>query len=182
MNVIDKDLSVLEEDKPQVITKLQFEKDTPVSLGVLIDVSRGMGPEGINLALSWLKTLAETLKSPDEIFVNAFSDESQEVVDYISPEDYLGEALDHLGTGGQARMGLAVDPGTHQAARRQKQEEGTVVVLSRQRHCWTSDFGPYFKIWVPNLLRRNARKFWCYRNLRQAEEPKSERICAEGLF
>jgi VWFA-related protein len=108
-NVIDKDLSVLEDNRPQVITKLQFEKDTPVSLGVLIDVSRGMGPEGINLALSWLKTLAETLKSPDEFFVNAFSDESQEVVDYISPEDYLGEALDHLGTGGQARMGLAVD-------------------------------------------------------------------------
>jgi VWFA-related protein len=108
-NVIDKDLTVLEENKPQAITKLQFEKDTPVSLGVLIDVSRGMGGEGINLALSWLKTLAETLKSPDEIFVNAFSDESQEVVDYISPEDYLGEALDHLGVGGQARMGLAVD-------------------------------------------------------------------------
>ena len=107
--VIEKDLTVLEENKPQAITKLQFEQDTPVSLGVLIDVSRGMGGEGINLALSWLKTLAETLKSPDEIFVNAFSDESQEVVDYISPEDYLGEALDHLGVGGQARMGLAVD-------------------------------------------------------------------------
>src|SRR5688572_3687602 len=59
--VVDKDLSVLEEDKPRVITKLQFEKDTPVSLGVLIDVSRGVGPEGISLALSWLKTLAETL-------------------------------------------------------------------------------------------------------------------------
>ena len=107
--VIEKDLTVLEENKPQAITKLQFEQDTPVSLGVLIDVSRSMGGEGINLALSWLKTLAETLKSPDEIFVNAFSDESQEVVDYISPEDYLGEALDHLGVGGQARMGLAVD-------------------------------------------------------------------------
>jgi VWFA-related protein len=108
-NVIDKNLSILEENKPQVITKLQFERDTPVSLGVLIDVSRSMGGDGINLALSWLKTLAETLRSPDEIFVNAFSDESQEVVDYISPEDYLGEALDHLGTGGQSRTGLAVD-------------------------------------------------------------------------
>jgi VWFA-related protein len=105
----NQDLTVLEENKPQVITALQFEKDTPVSLGVLIDVSRGMGGEGINMALSWLKTLAETLRSPDEIFVNAFSDESQEVVDYVSPEDYLGEALDHLGTGGQARTGLAVD-------------------------------------------------------------------------
>jgi len=107
--VTSQDLAVLEENKPQVITALQFERDTPVSLGVLIDVSRGMGGEGINLALSWLKTLAETLRSPDEIFVNVFSDESQEVVDYVSPEDYLGEALDHLGTGGQARMGLAVD-------------------------------------------------------------------------
>jgi len=108
-SVTDKDLTVLEENRPQVITRLQFEKDTAVSLGVLIDVSRGMGGEGINLALSWLKTLAETLKSPDEIFVNAFSDESQEVVDFVSPEDYLGEALDHLGTGGQARTGLALD-------------------------------------------------------------------------
>jgi VWFA-related protein len=107
--VTPQDLAVLEENKPQVITALQFEKDTPVSLGVLVDVSRGMGNEGIRLALSWLKTLAEKLKSPDEIFVNAFSDEPQEVVDYVSPEDYLGEALDHLGTGGQAHTGLAVD-------------------------------------------------------------------------
>src|SRR5262245_27786338 len=107
--VANQDLTVFEEDKPQTITTLQFEKDTPISLGVLVDVSRGMGAEGINLALSWLKTLGETLKSPDEMFVNAFSDESQEVVDYIAPEDYLAEALDHLGTGGQARMGLAVD-------------------------------------------------------------------------
>lgn len=105
----NQDLTVFEENKAQVITALQFERDTPVSVGVLVDVSRGMGGEGINLALSWLKVLAETLKSPDEIFVNAFSDEPQEVVDYVSPEDYLGEALDHLGTGGQARMGLAVD-------------------------------------------------------------------------
>ena len=108
-SAVAKDLTVLEENKPQVITKLQFEKDAPVSLGVLIDVSRSMGAEGINLALSWLKTLAGTLKSPDELFVNAFSDESQEVVDFISPEDYLGEALDHLGTGGQSRTALAVD-------------------------------------------------------------------------
>jgi hypothetical protein len=100
------DLTVFEENKPQVITKLQFEKDTPVSLGVLIDVSRGVGPESINLALSWLKTLAETLKSPDEIFVNAFSDEPQEVVDYVS-EDCPGGTRS-LGWG-QARMGLAVD-------------------------------------------------------------------------
>lgn len=103
------DLIVLVEKQPQTVTGLRLEKDAPISLGVLIDVSRGMGGEGISLALSWLKTLAETLRSPDEIFVNAFSDESQEIVDYISPEDYLAEALDHLGTGGQAHTALAVD-------------------------------------------------------------------------
>jgi hypothetical protein len=80
-----------------------------VSLGVLIDISRSMGSEQISQALSWLKLLAERLRSPDELFVNAFSDESQEVVDYLSPEDFLEEPLDHIGTGGQARMGLAVD-------------------------------------------------------------------------
>ena len=107
--VTSQDLTVLEENKTQLINDLEFEKDAPISLGVLVDVSRSMGGESINLALSWLKILAETLRSPDEIFVNAFSDESQELVDYVSPEDYLAEALDHLGTGGQARMGLAVD-------------------------------------------------------------------------
>jgi Ca-activated chloride channel homolog len=103
------DVEVFEGKKPQTVISLEFERSTPISLGVLIDVSKSMGGERINLALSWLKILAERLKSPDELFVNAFSDESQEVIDYVSPEDYLEEALDHLGTGGQVRMGLALD-------------------------------------------------------------------------
>jgi VWFA-related protein len=103
------DFQVFEENQLQTIKSVQFERDTPVSVGVLIDISRSMGGEGINEALSWLKLFAERLKSPDELFVNAFSDESQELVDYVSPEDYLQEPVDHLGVGGQARMGLALD-------------------------------------------------------------------------
>jgi Ca-activated chloride channel homolog len=108
-NLTEDNFEVLEDNKPQTITLLKFEPEAPLSLGVLIDVSRSMGGERINMALSWLNMLAGQLRSPDELFVNAFSDESQEVVDYVSPEDYLEEALDHLGTGGQASMGLAVD-------------------------------------------------------------------------
>lgn len=104
-----RDFQVLEEKKSQVITSVKFKRNTPVSIGVLVDISRSMGGVGISLALDWVKFLATRLKSPDELFVNAFSDESQELVDYLSPEDYLQESLDHLGTGGQARMGLAVD-------------------------------------------------------------------------
>lgn len=103
------DFELFEEKKPQAISSVVFQRDTPLSLGVLIDISRSMGGERINLALSWVRMLAGELRSPDELFINAFSDESQELVDYVSPEDYLEEALDHLGTGGQARMGLAVD-------------------------------------------------------------------------
>ena len=108
-NLTKQDFELFEEKSPQAITALQFERDTPISLGVLVDISRSMGGERISLALTWLRTLAAQLQSPDELFVNAFSDESQELMDYVSPEDYLEEALDHLGTGGQARMGLAVD-------------------------------------------------------------------------
>lgn len=108
-NLTEQNFELFEDNKPQTITLLKFEPQAPLSLGVLIDVSRSMGGERINLALSWLNILAGELRSPDELFVNAFSDESQEVVDYVSPEDYIEEALDHLGTGGQARMGLAVD-------------------------------------------------------------------------
>ena len=114
--------------------------------------------------------------------MNAFSDESQEVVDYISPEDYLGEALDHLGTGGQARMGLAVDLALIKLRDARNKKRRCSIVLSRQRHCWASDFGSYFKIWVPSLFYRNARKFWGHWNPGPTEEPKPERIRTEGLF
>jgi VWFA-related protein len=102
---------VFEDRKQQTITSCHFEKDTPLSLGILIDVSRSMDKERIDMALSWVKSLAERLKSPDEIFINAFSDDSQEVIDFAAPEDYLEEALTHLGVGGQCYTGLAVDRG-----------------------------------------------------------------------
>jgi VWFA-related protein len=102
---------VFEDRKQQTITSCHFEKDTPISLGILVDVSRSMDKERIDMALSWVKSLAERLKSPDEIFINAFSDDSQEVIDFAAPEDYLEEALTHLGVGGQCYTGLAVDRG-----------------------------------------------------------------------
>jgi VWFA-related protein len=108
-NLIQKDFQILEDKVPQTITALRFERNTPVSLGILIDISRGMGTGGTNETLGWVKSLAQRMRSPDEFFVNAFSDESQEVVDYISPEDYLDDPIDKLGVGGQSRTGLAVD-------------------------------------------------------------------------
>lgn len=102
---------VFEDKKQQAISSVRFEKGTPISLGILIDVSRSMGHERIDTALAWVKSLVERLKSPDEIFINAFSDDSQEVIDFAAPEDYLEEALSHLGTGGQSYTGLAVDRG-----------------------------------------------------------------------
>jgi len=104
-----KDFEVFEDKKTQPVTLLRFERGSPISLGILIDISRGMGRENIGLVLDWVKSLAEKLKSPDEIFLNAFSNEPQEVVDFISPEDYLEEPLNHLGTGGPSHTGLAVD-------------------------------------------------------------------------
>ena len=103
------DLEVLEDHKAQVISSLHYEKGSPVSLGVLIDIGKKMGGERINFALDWLKSFAKKLKSPDEFFVNGFSDDSQELVDFVSPEDYLEEPLDHLSTGGQSATGLALD-------------------------------------------------------------------------
>jgi len=108
-DLTQKNFEVFEDKKPQTITRLQFEKNSPISLGILIDISRNMGGERTKLALSLVNSLAGLLKSPDEIFINAFSDESQEVVDFISPEDYLDQPLDHLGAGGKAHTGLAVD-------------------------------------------------------------------------
>ncbi len=110
-NLTREQFEILEDGKQQTIRSLHFEKAIPVSLGILIDVSRSMGRERIDMALSWVKSLAERLKSPDEIFINAFSDDSQEVIDFAAPEDYLEEATTHLSTGGQSYTGLAVDRG-----------------------------------------------------------------------
>jgi VWFA-related protein len=103
------DLEVLEDRKPQVISSLSYQKGSPVSIGILIDIGKKMSGERINFALDWLKSFAGNLKSPDEFFVNGFSDDSQELVDFISPEDYLEEPLDHLSTGGLSATGLALD-------------------------------------------------------------------------
>lgn len=103
------DFQVFEKNKLQKITRLRFERNAPVSLGVLVDVSRSMEGDGIRLALKLLKRLAAKLESPDELFVNAFSGESQELLDYMAPEDYPEEAIDNLSTGGRPHMGLALD-------------------------------------------------------------------------
>lgn len=103
------DMELLEDNKPQILSSFRFEKGTPISLGVLLDISKNMAGERMSFALNWLKSLAEKLKSPDELFVNGFSDDSQELVDFVSPEDYLEEPADHIGTGGHPVTGLALD-------------------------------------------------------------------------
>ncbi len=107
----EKDFVLKENDSPVPIRSLKFQRNTPLSLGILIDISRSMGVENTKLALQLVKSLAEIMKSPDELFIMAFSEDAELVVDLISPEDYLEEALDHLGTGGPTYTALAVDRG-----------------------------------------------------------------------
>ena len=108
-NLQANDFQVFEKKKLQKITRFRFERNAPVSLGVLVDVSKSMEGDGIRLALKLLKRLAAKLESPDELFVNAFSNESQELLDYMAPEDYLEDTIDNLGTGGRPHMGQALD-------------------------------------------------------------------------
>ena len=103
------DFEVFEKKKPQRVTRVRFERNVPVSLGVLVDVSKSMEGDGIRLALKLLKRLATKLESPDELFVNAFSGDSQEILDYLAPEDYLEETIENLSTGGRPHMGQALD-------------------------------------------------------------------------
>jgi Ca-activated chloride channel family protein len=110
-SLTEKDFQLKENDQPMAIQSLKFQRNTPVSLGILIDISRSMGTENTKLALQLVESLAKIMKSPDELFVMAFSEEAELVVDFISPEDYLEEALDHLGTGGPTYTALAVDRG-----------------------------------------------------------------------
>ena len=103
------DVQIFEKKKLQNIAYFQFQRNLPLSLGVLIDVSGSMGGERIRLALSLLKALAAKLKSPDELFINAFGNDSHELIDFIAPEDYLEDSIDNLGTGGRPHMGQALD-------------------------------------------------------------------------
>jgi len=103
------DFEVFEKKKLQKVTQARFERNVPVSLGVLVDVSKSMEGNGIRLALKLLKRLATRLESPDELFVHAFSAEYHELLDYMAPEDYLEEAVEKLSTGGRPHMGQALD-------------------------------------------------------------------------
>lgn len=103
------DFKVLEKKRLQKISQFTFQRNEPISLGVLVDISRDMQGERIHLALSFLKDLAANLESPDEIFVNAFSDDTEELLDFMAPEDYLDDPIENLATGGRPQMGQALD-------------------------------------------------------------------------
>ena len=103
------DFKVVEKKRSQKLSYVDFIKNEPISLGVLLDISRDMQGEKIRLALSLLKDLVANLESPDEIFINAFNDETEELLDFIAPEDYLDDPIENLSTGGRPQMGQALD-------------------------------------------------------------------------
>ena len=103
------DFKVVEKKRSQKLSYVDFIKNEPISLGVLLDISRDMQGEKIRLALSLLKDLVANLESPDEIFINAFNDETEELLDFIAPEDYLDDPIENLSTGGRPQMRQALD-------------------------------------------------------------------------
>ena len=103
------DFKVVEKKRPQKLSHVDFISNEAISLGVLLDISRDMQGEKIRLALSLLKDLVANLESPDEIFISAFNDETEELLDFIAPEDYLDDPIENLSTGGRPQMGQALD-------------------------------------------------------------------------
>jgi len=99
-NLEKKDFTVLEDGKPQEIKYFTRETDLPLTIGLLVDVSRSqenlIGIEQ-NAASQFL---AQVLRKKDEAFLISFGEESELLQDYTNSPRLLEDGLRQLRVSG----------------------------------------------------------------------------------
>lgn len=95
-NLEKKDFTILEDGKPQEIKYFTRETDLPLTIGLLVDVSRSqenlIGIEQ-NAATQFLSSV---LGKKDEAFLISFGEESELLQDYTNSPRLLEDGLRHL--------------------------------------------------------------------------------------
>ena len=95
-NLEKNDFTVLEDGKPQTIKYFTRETDLPLTIGLLVDVSRSQeNLIGIERSAA-SEFFAQVLRKKDEAFLISFGEESELLQDYTSSSKLLNAGLNQL--------------------------------------------------------------------------------------
>jgi Ca-activated chloride channel family protein len=130
---------ILEEDGvPQTITHFVQDNDTPVSLGILVDVSGSMAstPAGPNTALrAALGTallLVHLMKPQDEFSLMSFASGVDLRQSFTQDRAKIEDALFKLQTGGGTNLQEGVEEGLKQTRKGKHRKKALVVITDAQ--------------------------------------------------
>jgi Ca-activated chloride channel family protein len=122
------DFLVYEDGEPQTVTHFSAER-TPVSLGIVLDISGSMEGEKIQAARSALnRFLYDLLDERDEIFVYAFDDDPVLIQEWTTDRRQLSRAIGRIDPEGATAMYDAVAEAVPYAASGRHQKKALVLI------------------------------------------------------
>ena len=122
------DFEVFEDGDPQPVTQFS-DKRTPVSVGILLDISDSMRGEPIVDARGALdRFMADLLDGGDEAFVGAFNHLPRILVPWTAPPARLAGRLDNERPTGGTAMYDAIAASTSMFGRRQRTRAAMIVI------------------------------------------------------
>lgn len=121
------DFIVYEEDLPQHITYFSTGQEEPVSLGFLVDTSGSMENK-ISRARHALRRFFASIKSGDEVFLEAFSDQTRMVQEFTDSEDLLDDGVALLQPNGGTALYDALLDGLRQIKQGRRQKRALILL------------------------------------------------------
>lgn len=121
------DFLVYEEDLPQTITYFSTGQEEPVSLGFLVDTSGSMENK-ISRARHALRRFFASIKSGDEVFLEAFSQQAMMVQEFTDSRALLDEGASLLQPIGGTALYDALLDGLRQIKQGRRQKRALVLL------------------------------------------------------
>jgi Ca-activated chloride channel family protein len=122
------DFEVYEDDEPQQVTYFNTGEKEPLSMGLLIDTSGSMVTK-IDRARFALRRLIDSIRSRDEVFIEAFSSQPSLLQDFTDSRLLLSQAIAHLRPVGGTALYDAILEGLRHI-RRGHNAKKTLVIVS----------------------------------------------------
>jgi len=102
-NLTADDFEVLEDGAPQKITHFTQDRDTPVSVGILLDTSGSMAAK-MRTAIEAIDRFVNNVHKDDDIFVMTFAGKISLEQDFTNDRKKLSRALNSLHIGGSTLL------------------------------------------------------------------------------
>lgn len=121
------EFTVFEEDLQQAIATFHEDAETPVSVGILFDVSESM-KDKIARVQQAVDHFADTINPHDEVFLIRFNNKVKIVRDFTDDRRKLKHAVGYLSPGGETALYDAILEGLHHLEQSKYEKKALFVI------------------------------------------------------